>query len=70
MHYNWPSAMAAKRSPLNIGRSLERNKRKQARTAENRAYRASLHQQKCNGRGNEHVIQGQIDQISLRGGGK
>lgn len=67
MHYNWPSASKAGRSPLNIGRSLERNKRKQARTAENREYRASLHQQKVSARGDANTIQGQIDQISLRG---
>ena len=65
-HYDWPSAMQAKRSPLNVGRSSERNKRKQARSEENRAYRASLHQQKVSARGDANTIQGQIDQISLR----
>lgn len=58
--------MQAKRSPLNVGRSPERNKRKQARSAENRDYRASLHQQKVSARGDANIIQGQIDQMSLR----
>lgn len=53
-----------KRSPLNKGRSLARNRRKQARHAENVAYRASLHQQKA--RGDAAAIQNQIDQISKR----
>lgn len=57
-----------KRSPLNTGRSLARNRRKQARSAENNRYRAGLHSQKAvagnSDKANE--IQKQIDQISRR----
>lgn len=65
---NWPAAQKAGRSPLNIGRSLERNVRKQARTAENNKYRADLHRQKVNARNPEDAnrIQGQINEISKR----
>jgi hypothetical protein len=57
-----------KRSPLNTGRTLARNRRKQLRTKENREYRASLHAQKANANSqNADTIQRQIDQISKRG---
>lgn len=65
-HYDHISASKAGRSPLNVGRTPERNKRKQVRSEENRAYRASLHQQKVNARGDANTIQGQIDQMSKR----
>lgn len=55
-----------KKSPLNKGRSLERNRRKQARGKENREYRAGLHREKASGRDRAEV-QGRIDQISRRG---
>lgn len=66
---SWPQAAAAKRSPLNIGRSPERNRRKQDRSEENRKYRASLHSSKANGRSMEekNTIQNQIGEISKRG---
>lgn len=63
MHTTWLSASNAKRSPLNIGRSTERNKRKQQRHAENVALRASLHQQKIR----DSKMQSHIDEISKRG---
>lgn len=62
MHTNWPSAMKAKRSPLNIGRSTERNKRKQQRHADNVAQRADLHRQKIRDSG----VQKHIDMMSKR----
>lgn len=59
------------RSPLNIGRTIERNRRKQARSRENVEYRAGLHRQKSSADAVRKVqIQGDIDQISLRGGKK
>ena len=66
---NWPAAMVAGRSPLNIGRSTARNTRKQARVAENNKYRADLNKQKANARSMDEAnkIQGQIDQIRQRG---
>jgi hypothetical protein len=62
MHTSWLSAEKAGRSPLNIGRSSERNKRKQQRHAENVALRASLHQQRVR----DSKVQGYIDDISKR----
>ena len=62
MHTSWLSADKAGRSPLNIGRSSERNKRKQQRHAENVALRASLHQQRVR----DSKVQGYIDDISKR----
>jgi hypothetical protein len=62
MHTTWLSAEKAGRSPLNIGRSSERNKRKQMRHAENVALRASLHQQRVR----DSKVQGYIDDISKR----
>lgn len=59
------------RSPLNIGRTIERNRRKQARSKENAEYRASLHRQKSLADSvRKAQIQGDIDQISLRGSKK
>lgn len=56
-----------KRSPLNTGRTLARNRRKQARTKENREYRAGLHAQKSTANAhNADTIQRQIDEISKR----
>jgi hypothetical protein len=62
MHTSWLSASNAKRSPLNIGRSTERNKRKQQRHAENVAQRADLHRQKIR----DSKMQSHIDEISKR----
>ena len=62
MHTTWLSAEKAGRSPLNIGRSTERNKRKQLRHAENVALRADLHRQKIR----DSKMQGHIDEISKR----
>jgi len=55
-----------KRSPLNIGRSLARNRRKQARSAENVEYRASLHRQKVSSPSKANEIQMQLDEIRKR----
>lgn len=55
------------RSPLNIGRTIDRNRRKQSRSRENSEYRASLHRQKSSADSvRKAQIQGDIDQISLR----
>ena len=62
MHTTWLSASNAKRSPLNIGRSTERNKRKQQRHAENVALRADLHRQKIR----DSSVQRHIDEIGKR----
>lgn len=62
MHTTWISASKAGRSPLNVGRSLERNQRKQRRHAENVALRASLHQQKLR----DPMTQRHIDEIGKR----
>ena len=62
MHTSWLSADKAGRSPLNIGRSTERNKRKQLRHAENVALRADLHRQKIR----DSKMQSHIDEISKR----
>lgn len=62
MHTTWLSASNAKRSPLNIGRSTERNRRKQQRHAENVALRADLHRQKIRDRS----VQRHIDEIGKR----
>jgi len=57
-----------KRSPLNIGRSRERNTRKQARHTENVAYRASLHREKDSADFvKKDLVQRNIDAISKRG---
>lgn len=66
MYTTWIEASKAGRSPLNVGRSTERNRRKQARTDENRAYRADLHRSKVNSRSDANTIQIQIDQIKER----
>jgi hypothetical protein len=68
MYTSWIEAQKAGRSPLNVGRSLERNKRKQIRSRENVEYRRSLHQQKET-RGNpndRNTVQDQINEISKR----
>lgn len=62
MHTTWVSASKAGRSPLNIGRSTERNKRKQQRHADNVAQRADLHRQKIRDSG----VQKHIDEMSKR----
>jgi len=62
VHTTWLSASNAKRSPLNIGRSTERNKRKQQRHAENVALRADLHRQKIR----DSSVQRHIDEIGKR----
>lgn len=62
MHTTWLSASNAKRSPLNIGRSTERNKRKQQRHAENVALRADLHRQKIR----DSSVQRHIEEIGKR----
>lgn len=56
------------RSPLNIGRSTERNKRRQARSLENLNYRRSLNSEKANARsmGDADVVQRKIDEIRNR----
>jgi hypothetical protein len=62
MHTDYISASKAGRSPLNVGRSTERNKRKQVRHAENVALRADLHRQKVR----DSKVQTHIDEISKR----
>ena len=62
MHTTWLAASKAGRSPLNVGRSTERNKRKQQRHAENVALRSSLHQQKLR----DSTVQRHIDEMSKR----
>ena len=63
MHTTWVSASKAGRSPLNVGRSTERNRRKQQRHAENVAQRADLHRQKIR----NSSVQRHIDEMSKRG---
>lgn len=60
--------MSDKRSPLNKGRTTARNRRKQARGAENRTLRSSLHAQKAVAGGADKAaeIQKLIDHISQR----
>lgn len=57
-----------KRSPLNKGRSLARNRRKQERHKDNITYRSGLHVQKASAGSSEKAneIQKQIDEISKR----
>lgn len=62
MHTTWFSAEKAGRSPLNVGRTTERNKRKQLRHAENVALRADLHRQKIR----DSKVQTHIDEMSKR----
>lgn len=62
MHTTWLSAEKAGRSPLNVGRSTERNKRKQLRHTENVALRADLHRQKIR----DSKVQTHIDEMSKR----
>lgn len=62
MHTTWLSAEKAGRSPLNVGRTTERNKRKQLRHAENVALRADLHRQKIR----DSKVQTHIDEMSKR----
>ena len=62
MHTTWLSASKAGRSPLNIGRSTDRNRRKQQRHAENVSQRADLHRQKVRDSG----VQRHIDEMSKR----
>ena len=66
MFVKWADAQKAGRSPLCLGRSAERNKRKQERTNTNRIYRAELHREKVNSRGDANVVQGKIAEISKR----
>ena len=62
MHTSWFSASKAGRSPLNIGRTTERNRRKQQRHTENVAQRADLHRQKIR----DSKMQSHIDEMSKR----
>jgi hypothetical protein len=67
MIITWKEAQEKKRSPLNIGRSTSRNRRKQQRSKENVAYRASLNQQKIRGGAdNAAATQRMIDEIKNR----
>lgn len=54
-----------KRSPLNTGRTLARNRRKQARHVENVAYRSALHMEKVRA-SDPNATQKKIDEISKR----
>lgn len=67
MYTTWFQAQAAGRSPLNVGRSTARNKRKSLRSKENAEYRAQLQRQKDNSDAvKKDMIQSQINEISKR----
>ena len=67
MIITWKEAQEKKRSPLNIGRSTSRNRRKQQRSKENVEYRASLHRQKSSSdMMKKDTIQNQIAEIGKR----